>query len=166
MIIRQYEAVIRGTKTETRRTSEKDTYKVGHVYSVVPKRAKTTVWYRWTWKELQIYHETMYFHIPGDQGIDRPENNWKPLRICILSKHWEPLHAITEESAIAEGITGSIISGEDEALWFSYDGCNDLFPSAVDAYHHLWDSINGESKEFCWDANPQVCVHNFELVTS
>lgn len=163
MIVRQYKAVIRQRKTETRRTSTKDTYKVGHVYSIVPKRAKPTVWYRWLNLKIDIWHE--HYSPSTPQPLPFDQTNWAPLRVRILSKNWEPLHDITEAGAIAEGIISvpMLVDGKTEG-WYMCDLLRHTFPTAVEAYAHLWDTINGKSKEFCWSANPLVCVHKFELV--
>lgn len=163
MIIRQYEAVIRKLKTETRRTSEKDTYKVGHDYAVVPKRAWPTVYYKWLENDdLWIWHEnTGKPNKPTDIDVFK---TYTPLRVLILSKHWEPLHAIDEAGAIAEGITVyERTLATNEPVAYTYDGAMHGFATAIDAYRHLWESINGKTV-YRWDNNPQVCVHKFKDV--
>lgn len=153
MIIKQYEAVVRKMKTETRRVSEKDTYKVGHTYAVVPKRAQPTVLYKWYEGELYFYHQ--------DNGIPVASvgTQWQPTRVLILSKRWENLHDIDAAGAIAEGIYIDQYCGG-----FVCDLLDQSYVSAVGCYAALWDSINGKSKLYRWDANPRVCVHTFELV--
>lgn len=159
MIVKQYKAVILKLKTETRRTSEKDTYKIGSTHSVVPKRACPTVYYRWLDGELKIWHEYHANTKPMQLGI---HSLYTPLKVHILNKHWEPLHAIDEAGAIAEGIIEC--TSPTGGNGYTYLSSDFYFHSAVAAYADLWDSINGKSKEFRWDANPQVCVHKFELV--
>lgn len=181
MIIIQYEAVIRKLKTNTRRTSVKDTYKVGHVYSVVPKRTWPTVWYQWcsdfsAWgyesitvtPRLEIWHELHGKRFKSPQDVTMPPywaglESWHPLKIRILSKHWEPLQDIDEAGAIAEGIREVYSAETTTHRSYMHDLSPVKFLTAVEAYSHLWDRINGKSKQFCWAANPNVQVHKFEL---
>lgn len=163
MIIKQYEAVIRKLKTETRRTSVKDTYKVGHVYSVVPKRAWPTVYYRWLADgTLDIWHEA-YGKCAKPLPFEASIMKVVPLKIRILSKHWEPLQDIDEAGAIAEGIREVYSAETTTHRSYMHDLSPVKFLTAVEAYSHLWDRINGKSKQFCWAANPNVQVHKFEL---
>jgi len=65
----------------------------------------------------------------------------------------ERLHEITEEDALAEGITKT-------DLGFSY--CeNSYYTSAKEAYESLWKSINGVKS---WVDNPWVWVITFKVV--
>ncbi|SOD42428.1 hypothetical protein [Nitrosovibrio sp. Nv4] len=66
----------------------------------------------------------------------------------------ERLQDISEEDAIAEGVQ---ITDE-------WTGCaEDLNGSHVQAYRHLWESINGAGS---WDANPWVWVVEFKRIES
>lgn len=161
MIIRQFEDVIRKLKTETRQTSTNDTYKIDHVYSVVPKRAKPTVYYLWDDNILNIWHEiNPLFSAP----LEIEGSKWKPLRIRILNKNWEPLWAITEQGAMDEGIyKAEVTYSGGEATMYRHRLSNKVYFTAVEAYRDLWDSINGKT-EFRWVNNPSVSVHKFELV--
>lgn len=165
MIIRQYEDVIRKLKRETRRTSELDTYKVGRVYSVVPKRAWPTVYYHWSDSgTLEIWHEIYGRTYANPLPFEIEECRLTPLRIRILSKHWEPLWAITEQGAMDEGIYKvEVTYSGGEATMYRHRLSNKVYFTAVEAYRDLWDGINGET-EFRWVNNPQVCVHTFSLV--
>jgi len=184
MIFRQYEAIIRKLKTETRRTSEKDTYKVNHEYSVVPKRAQPTVYYQWcsdfsAWgyesiavtPRLEIWHELHGDRFKTPKVVTMPPywaglENWKPLKVLILEKRWEHLHDIDEAGAIAEGIQvrDSLDINGHRIEVFYHDLSRTVFFSAVEAYQNLWDLINSKSKIYRWSANPLVCVHRFEIV--
>lgn len=84
----------------------------------------------------------------------------------------ERLQDISEEDALAEGITSdTIIVGanchggrhtEEHAERYFYEGCQDEgFDSAVDAYGALWKSIYGKES---WDANPWLWVIDFRRV--
>ena len=163
MIIKQYEAFIRKLKTETRRTSTKDTYKVGKSYAVVPKRAQPTVYYFWPKNgNLYIWHEAA-----TDAGLPKVPTGidlltYKPTRALVLSKRWEELHAIDEAGAIAEGIIQHKITNGN--TYYSHDLSSVIFDTAVLAYRDLWDLINGKDKVNCWAANPSVCVHKLQLV--
>lgn len=71
----------------------------------------------------------------------------------ITSVRVERLHEITEEDALAEGITKT-------DLGFSY--CeNSYYTSAKEAYESLWKSINGVKS---WVDNPWVWVITFKVV--
>lgn len=159
MIFRQYEAIIRKLKTETRRTSTNNTYKVNHVYSVVPKRAQPTVYYKWEGFNLKIWHEQFKGTKPDQFGI---HSLYTSLKVRILSKFWEPLQSITNQGAIDEGI--QVVNDGVYDVYF-HDLSDKTFKTPILAYHDLWESINGKSKEYRWDANPLVNVHRFELVT-
>lgn len=81
----------------------------------------------------------------------------------IVSVRVERLSEITEADAIAEGIV-------HDHLWdranspsdrLTYVGCGETFATAVEAYQHLWGSINGPGS---WEANPWVWVVEFKRV--
>jgi hypothetical protein len=84
----------------------------------------------------------------------------------------ERLQDISEEDAIAEGITSdSVIVGancnggrhtEEHATRFFFDGCDgEGFETGVDAYRGLWESLNGAGS---WDVNPWVWVVEFKRI--
>jgi hypothetical protein len=120
-------------------------WQVGRTYAVVPKRGQPAVWWRrdfgqflhiadgpsGTQSEAHKYDRETYLTAEGFQ----------PLRIRILSIRREPLQAITEVDARAEGV------------------------ESVEAYRALWESINGKTKGARWDDNPDVWVLSFEIVT-
>lgn len=81
----------------------------------------------------------------------------------VVSVRVERLSEITEADAIAEGIV-------HDHLWdranspsdrLTYVGCGETFATAVEAYQHLWGSINGPGS---WEANPWVWVVEFKRV--
>lgn len=82
----------------------------------------------------------------------------------------EPLHAITDEDAIAEGIVPGIIDGKIVFAHFGAwnvdtDGNIVVRLSAVAdsprlAYGRLWDELHGPG---AWDRNPEVMVFTFTV---
>lgn len=163
MIFRQWEQVLLGQKTQTRRIlkpgerlvdraastgrsgigvvtpADRWRFWIGQHLPVIPKRGEPMVWYRfdpaYMWRP-RVWHTTY-----GNEGKVPPPDtfvgDWQPLRVQIVLLRIEPIQQITEADAIAEGVAG------------------------VEAYLELWESINGKSKGSRWDDNPQVVVISF-----
>lgn len=177
MIFRQWEQVIKGTKTQTRRALKpnhvtnrwhmdgeddqtlneictdtgRGVYAVGKTYPVIPKMYKPAV------------HRRLTFSGDYEYTIGKPGGNggeqWHPCRIRIMALRVERLWGITEEDAVAEGFI------EDDICLYSTPVLPDQrFMTARRGYEALWDSINGKSKLYRWDANPEVVVLTFEMV--
>lgn len=85
-----------------------------------------------------------------------------PHQIRITDVRVEKLEDISEQDAIAEGITYAGLTYDDygEPV-FVIDGCKKIFSSAKDAYAWLIDKISGKGT---WVSNPYVFVYDFELV--
>lgn len=85
-----------------------------------------------------------------------------PHQIRITDVRVKRLQDISEEDAIAEGITYAGLFYEDYGEpMFIIEGCKQTFGSARDAYAWLIDKI---SKKGTWGRNPYVFVYDFELV--
>ena len=85
-----------------------------------------------------------------------------PHQIHITNVRVERLQDISEEDAIAEGITYAGLFYEDYGEpMFIIEGCKQAFGSAKDAYAWLIDKISGK---VTWQSNPYVFVYDFELV--
>lgn len=83
-------------------------------------------------------------------------------QICITNVRVEKLEDISEQDAIAEGITYAGLTYDDYGEpMFVIDGCKKTFSSAKDAYAWLIDKISGKGT---WLSNPYVFVYDFELV--
>ena len=89
----------------------------------------------------------------------------------LIDVRVERLQDISEDDAIAEGIIGeNVIVGancnggihhEEMAMRYFFDGGYDEgYESAVEAYEHLWDSIN--KKTHPWKNNDRVWVLTFK----
>lgn len=165
------QAILRGDKTQTRR-----------VYNLPPSRAVDIakcphgqvgdrLWVRETFSQVvnlgvdkngNIASELFSYNYKAD--LTAPIGGyWKSPRFMprsasritleITNVHVERLHEITEEDALAEGITKT-------NLGFSY--CeNSYYASAKEAYESLWKSINGVQS---WLDNPWVWVITFKVV--
>jgi hypothetical protein len=84
------------------------------------------------------------------------DDAWRPLRIRITEIRREPLHAITEADAIAEGYP---LQGE----WRSdmIGRLTETTPaSPIQWYKSLWQQINGNKS---WYDNPDVWVLSFTI---
>lgn len=118
------------------------------------------------------------FPIAGQKGI-APSQSWKPsihmprwisrLTLTITDVRIERLQDISEEDAIAEGITMTL-EDSPACAWFSGIHTNtNLAPENMDGWHindaqaafqDLWNKINGAN---AWDANPWVIAISFSV---
>jgi hypothetical protein len=101
---------------------------VGRSYAIQPGRGKGGIFARLTFSGQYEWQTTQ----PGGNGGAQ----WKPMRIRVTAIRCEPLHAITESDAQAEGV------------------------ESVAAYQALWENINGVGS---WGVG-DVWVIEFELV--
>ena len=87
---------------------------------------------------------------------------YMPHQIRITNVRVEKLEDISEQDAIAEGITyvGPTYDDYGETM-FVFDGCKKEFSSARDAYACLIDKISGKGT---WVSNPYVFVYDFEII--
>lgn len=85
-----------------------------------------------------------------------------PHQIRITNVRIEKLQDISEQDAIAEGITYVGLTHDDYGEpMFVIDGCKEIFSSARDAYACLIDKISGKGT---WTSNPYVFVYDFKLM--
>ena len=83
-------------------------------------------------------------------------------QIRITNVRVEKLQDISEQDAIAEGITYVGLTHDDYGEpMFVIDGCKETFSSARDAYACLIDKISGKGT---WASNPYVFVYDFRLI--
>ena len=106
----------------------------------------------------------MYFYYRADGEVpDNPERekaNWLPsihmpkvaarIFLRVKSVRAERVQDITEEDAIAEGMSKTLVDGV-------------VFISAKGNFHVFWDSLNIK-RGYGWDTNPWVWVIEFERV--
>jgi hypothetical protein len=84
------------------------------------------------------------------------------ITLCITEVRVERLQDISEEDAIAEGITGPHDVGYPA---FRVPGdSKPRYSSAKSAFTDLWDSINAD-RGYGWDVNPWVWAISFERVS-
>jgi hypothetical protein len=148
MIFRQYEEILRGEKTQTRRLHT-PRVKVGRTYAAVPKRGHPAHWFR------QIHITTTRIENPReyvcmanvweyDNLTAAQANRWLAknngiqFRIEIVDIRREPLNLITPEDALAEGV------------------------GSIEEYAVLWNTINRKPGTR-WEDHPDVCVITFKL---
>ena len=93
------------------------------------------------------------------------------LTLLVTNVRVQPLHDISEEDAVAEGIEKQSYAGDDPQYqgMFAWKDYSD-HPHAVVGFHHdkpvhsyrsLWESINGSG---AWDLNPWVTAYTFTVV--
>ena len=83
-------------------------------------------------------------------------------QIRITNVRVEKLEDISEQDAIAEGITYVGLTYDDYGdPMFVFDGCKETFSSARDAYARLINKISGKGT---WVSNPYVLVYDFKLI--
>lgn len=105
-------------------------------------------------------NETSFEGKKPKQTRERGEFKWRPgmfmprwasrLALEVTAVRVERLQEISEEDALAEGISRRPIEGEP-----------DLSLPARDGYQWLWDTLNAD-RGFGWDKNPWVWVVEFK----
>lgn len=110
---------------------------IGRTYAVVPKRGWSAVW--WVNQLPPNSHKLLRQSVHKQSRAAFAEQGWQPLRIRITAIRREPLQAITEADALAEGV------------------------GSVAEYAALWDSIN-RRKGARFADSPDVWVLTFEVV--
>lgn len=104
-----------------------------------------------------------------DVSADIRGYGWRPsifmprwasrINLEITGIRVERLQDISEDDAIAEGITGPHDVGYQ--AYRVPDDSKPRYSSAISAYESLWQSINGQAS---WDANPWVWVVDFKRI--
>ena len=104
----------------------------------------------------------MLMEHPGFYNKMFVDNSKMIHQIRITNVRVEKLQDISEQDAIAEGITyiGLTHDGYCEPI-FVIDSCKEEFSSARDAYACLIDKISGKGT---WTSNPYVFVYDFKLI--
>lgn len=172
-------AILDGKKTQTRRVIKIDdtpeNWKISiagtsivraEPYDVkLPRYAAGDIlWVRETWSEHQEYYNNSAKVFAEPHYIYKADgvyaNKWHPsihmpkeaARIFLKATdvRAERLQDITEEDAIAEGMSKTLVDGV-------------VFISAKGNFHVLWDSLNIK-RGYGWEANPWVWVIEFERV--
>lgn len=175
MIFKQVREIIDGQKTQTRRVVKpgerwimdanyqggpvtvlipggKIKWQVGRDYAVVAKRGTRGVAYKPDTGEWKVFPNGEY--IPHE---------WCPLRIEITKIRREPLQNITHDDALREGILQTGYDKYMDCYCYTHHATQGVWADPVEAYCHLWDSINNRAG-VRWDDNPPVWVLTFEVV--
>ena len=173
MIFQQWQAVLDGTKTQTRRlvgphdipfhrhpaepiwavgsiwrpNRDKDTrikFQVGNTYAVQPGWGKKAVYWRKVGNEIQTNYNQ---DCPPSMLGKKPSNfdGWQPLRIRMTAISRERLQDISEADMRAEGL----------------EGLDTLAVKRLN-FTLLWDSVHTKPGAR-WQDNPEVWVLEFEL---
>ncbi len=122
------------------------------------------LWVRETWCKHQEYYNNGADVFPEPHFIYKADgvkaDKWKPsihmpreaARIFLRVKtvRVERLQDITEEDAIAEGMSKTLVDGV-------------VFISAKGKFHVFWDSLNIK-RGYGWDTNPWVWVYELEKI--
>lgn len=156
-----------------------DTFGIWHVDgdwgSKLPIAPGDRLWVREAWTPLDaLTHSDPGVQALADRGFYRADGStvegeisrWRPSihmprwasrpTLTVTDVRVQRLQDISEEDAIAEGVE-PFKDGWKGYLWGKP---GDVWATAVDAYHDLWDSINGAG---AWDANPWVVAYTFYI---
>ena len=129
-----------------------------------PYQEGDILWVRETWQLLpsgfdEIPPEYWYIYKATDELSDEC-TRWRPsifmpreaarLFLRVKNVRVERLQDITEEDAIAEGMSKTLVDGV-------------VFISAKGNFHVFWDSLNIK-RGYGWDTNPWVWVIEFERI--
>jgi hypothetical protein len=136
------------------------------------------LWVRETWSrdESGEYVYRTNYGTTEDDSFPPSMFKWKPsihmprdaarIFLKVTNVRVERLQDITEEDAIAEGV-----SWLDEACYSNngwtptlYDPDSGGSPVFRDGFTALWDSINAK-RGYSWDTNPWVWVYEFEKIS-
>jgi hypothetical protein len=145
MIFKQYELVLRGIKTETRRFRPPVHAKVGNTVAVVPRRAAPAWWFAYKGLPALVRYPIPFVTQQTTEQVTREQANrwlrdhhWHRAAITFLETWEEPVQALTPAGARREGV------------------------HTVEEYAALWDSINHEAGKR-WDDNPVITVVRFRV---
>lgn len=141
------------------------------------------LWVQETFSEIPNQKPAGYFTDPKwidrkywyEADNDKPTwgGKWKPpifmprdacrILLEITDIRAERLQEITEEDAIAEGVTFDVTEEvqREDMVTPGRDSCAPVLIAPKDAFLSLWDSINKE-RGFGWDQNPWVWVIEFK----
>jgi hypothetical protein len=122
------------------------------------------LWVRETWSEHQEYYNNSAKVFAEPHYIYKADgvyaNKWRPsihmpkeaarIFLKVTDVRVERLQDITEEDAITEGMSKTLVDGV-------------VFISAKGNFHVLWDSLNIK-RGYGWEDNPWVWVIEFERV--
>ena len=145
------------------RNSKYAQYKVGDVVAVAQRMCD--VYAEWDMTYLGKDTKALMEKFGGSPGFNNKmfvKPSEMPHQIRITNVHIEKLQDISEQDAIAEGITYAGRAHDDYGEpTFVIDGCKEEFSSARDAYASLIDKISGKGT---WNSNPYVFVYDFQLI--
>lgn len=161
-------ALLAGTKTQTRRlaTSPLRRVEVGdrlyarehwRVSSAQDKIAPRDLPHELT---IEFIADGVgYFDGKHRQGMHMPR--WASrLTLIVEGVKIEPLQAITEADAIAEGVTPIQFSTGPNFYSHDVEYGSLNYPTATRTYQSLWDHLHGEG---AWAANPDVMALTFRV---
>lgn len=174
MIFKQIDAILSGSKTQTRRVAKPSEFVYQHgnqnpdgiwaidtVFTLIDNPEKYEYKYRIKWEVGRTYAVVPGRGKPGAWWAhEYPPNKRKLLwhsvheqnKAAYEEEGWQPLRI--RIVAIRREHLQDITEADAKA-----EGVAD-----VAAYCELWESINGKTPGARWDANPTVFVLEFELV--
>jgi hypothetical protein len=155
-------AILSGRKTQTRRIANDRYRKISHLWVKETTAIDgSRVWYRADCDEGPANEVCEYPDGTAFEGKWRPSifmPRWASrITLEIINVRVEQLQEISEEDAMAEGVTSN--------PYYMADGSIDEMMSipAVLNFSMLWDSINGK-RGYGWDTNPLVSVIEFKVI--
>lgn len=106
----------------------------------------------------ELHVEWPRVKMPPGRGIRAPAFMIEPLSrltLSVVAVRSERLHALTPESALAEGML------EYDGRWMAPASSAETFPDHRACHAAWWDKRHGESGGLRWAANPEVAVIRF-----
>lgn len=145
--------------------------------AILPYAPGDRLWVRENWKPHSSWAgwkprdipQTKVFYVADDSYA--PSNTpWVPsihmprwasrLTLTVTDTRVQRLQDISEDDAIAEGITTYGQSDRDGMRHFGYSDATAVWPTATKAFSILWETINGPG---AWEANPWVVALTFTV---
>jgi hypothetical protein len=153
-------AILAGRKTQTRRTSDRyGKLKPGDRLWVKENHYRT--------HESPIWSEQVFYRADGELPTLDTLHSWglyknyspmfmprwaSRITLKVVSVRAERLQEISEEDALAEGTTPSIVGSDLDYLRYRA------------GFQTLWESINGKKPGKNWESNPLVWRIEFKVV--
>lgn len=171
MIFKQWEQVLDGSKTQTRRpVKEGETY---HVMELGPGAVSKSWLTRWRFmpppgEDLLAYVAPMNpkWVVGRTYAVQRPDGRTVG-RFLLTKIRRERLEDISDEDCLAEGIARSLIPEFKGmgivGLLYQCPICPERYPTVQEAYACLWEHVYGKG---AWDRmkDDDVWVLDFEFV--
>jgi len=152
MIFKQWQQVLDGTKTQTRRLTQRG-------QRLTPDRLHTES--SWPFPPTVLENARIKWMVRKTYAVQPGRGEKAVGRFRITQIRRERLQSISDKDAEAEGIHLKRIRSGDRGWSNGLDGR--LYPRREQAFKYLWNSID-KKPGTRWADNPEVWVLTFEVV--